>query len=89
MKQEDQRLIIAQLPRWHTDKPVWIDYRYYCPNRKRDLDNVSGYFHKVFQDAMVSKGTIPNDNWRYIRGFSDEFLLDRSNPRVEIEVRVM
>lgn len=87
MKQEDQQLIAAQLPRWKTDKPVWIEYRYFCPNRKRDLDNISGYFHKVFQDAMVSKKMIKNDDWSHIRGFQDEFYLDRNNPRVEVTVR--
>ena len=87
MKQADQHFIAAQLPRWRTQKPVWIEYRYYCPNRKKDLDNISGYFHKVFQDALVSRKVIPNDNWKYIRGFSDEFYLDRGNPRVEVEVR--
>ena len=87
MKQEDQKLIAAQLPRYHTEKPVWITYRYYCPNRKKDLDNISGYFHKIFQDAMVARRIIPNDNWKYIKGFSDEFFLDRGDPRIEVEVK--
>lgn len=86
MKQEDQRLIEHQLPAWHTEKPLWLVYKYYCPNCKKDLDNISGYFHKVFQDALVSKRIISNDSWKNIRGFSDEFMLDRGNPRVEIEL---
>lgn len=87
MKQADQKFIAAQLPRWHTEKPVWISYKYFCPNKKKDLDNISGYFHKVFQDALVQRQIIPNDSWKYIKGFSDEFFLDRSNPRVEVEVK--
>ena len=86
MKQHYQRAIAVQLPRWRTTKPVWIVYRYYCPNRKKDLDNISGFFHKVFQDALVERKVIPNDNWTYIKGFSDEFFLDRGNPRIEVEV---
>lgn len=87
MKQKDQNSIAKQLPKWHTDKPVWIFYTYYCPNRKKDLDNISGYFHKVFQDALVQKKVIPNDNWRYIKGFSDTFYIDRENPRIEVEIK--
>ena len=86
MKQRDQNLIVAQLPRWHTGKPVWIRYRYYCRNRKKDLDNISGYFHKVFQDALVKKGCIDNDGWSFVKGFQDEFFVDRYRPRVEVEV---
>ena len=86
MKQHYQRAIAVQLPRWRTTKPVWIVYKYYCPNRKKDLDNISGFFHKVFQDALVERKVIPNDNWTYIKGFSDEFFLDRGNPRIEVEV---
>lgn len=86
MKQRDQHLIASQLPRWHTDKPVWISYTFYCPDRKKDPDNVSGYFHKVFQDALVQRGIIRDDSWRYIRGFTDDFYVDKAKPRVEVEI---
>ena len=87
MKQKSQRMIAMQLPRWHAEKPIWIDYTFFCQNRKRDLDNVSGFFHKVFQDALVDRGIIPNDNWKYIKGFSDRFYVDRRYPRVEVDIR--
>lgn len=86
MKQASQKQIMAQLPRWHTDKPVTLHYRFFCSNKKRDLDNIAGYFHKVFQDALVASGVITDDGWRNIRGFSDEFFIDRRRPRIEIEV---
>lgn len=86
MKQKAQRTIAAQLPRWHTEKPVWIDYTFFCPNKKKDLDNISGFFHKVFQDALVERKVIPNDNWKYIKGFSDVFMVDRENPRIEVVI---
>lgn len=87
MKQRDQQLIASQLPRWRTEGPVRLEYRFYCPNRKKDLDNISGYFHKVFQDALVMRGVIPDDGWRYIRGFSDDFFVDKANPRIEIDIK--
>lgn len=90
MKQKDQDLISAyilqQLHRVHIDKPVFIKYKFFEPNKKRDLDNISGYFHKVFQDALVSVGVVLNDSWHYIVGFSDEFYVDNKNPRIEITI---
>lgn len=86
MKRRDQASIKAQLPRIRYDGPMQLKYRFYCKDRRRDLDNISGYFHKIFQDAMVERGIIPDDGWRYIRGFSDEFVLDRNNPRIEVDI---
>lgn len=86
MKQKDQKMIEQQIPRFHTDGPIRIQYDFYCPDRKKDLDNISGYFHKIFQDALVQAGAIPGDGWRYIKGFSDTFHLDPKRPRVEITI---
>lgn len=54
---------------------------------RTDLDNISGYYHKVFQDALVDQKIIPNDNPSYIVGYKDTFLLDRLRPRTEIVIR--
>lgn len=86
MKRRDQTEIAAQLPRRKINTPIRLHYRYYCRTRRRDLDNISGYFHKVFQDALVERGLIPDDSWRHVIGFSDSFTLDRKNPRIEIEI---
>lgn len=87
MKRRDQKEIAMQIPRFHMDGPVWIDYAYFCPNRRKDLDNIAGYFHKVFQDALVERHVIPDDDWKHVVGFSDRFYLDRANPRIEVTVR--
>lgn len=84
MKQRDQNLIAWQLPGFHTDRPVFLRYRFYCPNKRRDKDNVSGYFHKIFQDALVQMHCIPDDGWDNIVGYMDEFYIDRNNPRIEV-----
>ena len=86
MKQEDQRLIYYALPRFKASGPLFIRYHFFEPNTKRDKDNISGYFHKIFQDALVQRGIIPNDGWKYIDGFSDYFYIDKSRPRVEVEL---
>ena len=91
MKQENQRKIIKILRRdllgLHIQKPIEITYKFYELNRKRDLDNISAFAHKVIQDALVKAGTIENDGWKHIRGFSDEFYVDSENPRIEITLR--
>lgn len=90
MKQECQEeislYINTQLHKIHILKPVYIKYKFYEPNKKRDLDNISGFFHKIFQDALVKCGVIQNDSWQYIVGFSDEFFVDNKCPRIEIEI---
>ena len=78
--------IMQQLRKVHIDKPVFIRYRFFEPNKKRDLDNISGYFHKVFQDSLVYNNVIHNDSWQYITGFQDIFDVDNKHPRIEVEI---
>lgn len=90
MKQTDQLRIVKDLRRQLRGRkiiaPVFLRYQYFEKNRRRDLDNISGYFHKVFQDALVAGHVLPNDSWTYIVGFSDDFFVDRKNPRIEVEI---
>ena len=90
MKQNDQRAIefhlSKQLRKVHIDVPVRLKYTFWEPNKKRDLDNISGYFHKVFQDSLVARGILHNDSWHYITGFSDDSYVDNKDPRIEIEI---
>lgn len=89
MKKKDQRRIIQYLPKVRFKKPVYIRYVFYEPNRRRDKDNISSYFHKIFQDACVQAGVLKNDGWKEIEGFSDEFHVDQKYPRIEIYMEVM
>ena len=79
--------LLNQHKKLHLDKPIYIHYKFYEPNKKRDLDNISGFFHKVFQDALVHCGIIHNDSWHYIVGFSDEFFVDNHRPRIEVIIQ--
>lgn len=86
MKQKDQRTICHYLPEVRFKKKIFIEYNFFEPNSKRDKDNISGYFHKVFQDALVQAGCIPNDGWKEIRGMTDYFEIDKRNPRIEVVI---
>ncbi|MCC2232631.1 hypothetical protein LKD81_16815 [Lachnospiraceae bacterium CLA-AA-H215] len=90
MKQQDQSTLIASLRPVLRQKgiryPIYIRYHFYEPSARRDKDNISGYFHKIFQDALVVGGWLPDDSWDYITGFSDAFSVDKENPHIEIDI---
>ena len=62
-----------------------IDFKWYEPNRRRDPSNVCAGGRKFILDALVGIGVLKNDNWK-VKDFSDEFFVDKENPRVEIRI---
>ena len=62
---------ISHLPRMQ--KPVWIDFLWTEKNNRRDYDNISSAGRKFILDALVSNGKLPDDNRKYVVGFSDSF----------------
>lgn len=88
MKKEAESIVMAYARKCmrnvQVKEPVALHYKYYEINEKRDLDNISGFFHKIFQDAIVRCGILKNDGWKNIRGFTDEFYVDKNKPRIEI-----
>ncbi len=90
LKKDAQKLVCAeirqQLRGLHIGGSVFLTYRFYEPNRKRDLDNVFAGASKVIQDALVACEVLVNDSQRYIRGFTTLFDVDSNDPRIEIEI---
>lgn len=66
------------------DRPAYIQYTFYEPNKGRDKDNIAGFAHKVIQDALVATRILKDDGWDYITGFSDDFKIDKKEPRIEV-----
>ena len=64
---------------------VRLKFNWYEPNKRRDYDNIA-FAKKFVLDALQANSTISGDGWKYIKGFSDEFFVDKKNPRVEIEI---
>ena len=64
---------------------VKLAFRWYEPNRKRDLDNIC-FAKKFILDALVASGIIEADSWRCVVGFTDEFFMDKENPRIEVDI---
>lgn len=66
--------------------PIRLHFHWYCPNRKKDPDNIS-FAKKFLLDGMVCAGLIPNDGWKHIGGFDgDDFTVDKENPRVIVTI---
>ena len=79
---------ILKLPKM---EKIILHYRLYPKSRRlTDLDNVISVHSKFFQDALVELGIIPDDDYRYIIGSTQEFgEVDKDNPRVEIKIKVI
>lgn len=88
--QRDEKAVITairhQLRGLHLEAPVWLHYHFYEWNRLRDWDNVTGYAHKVIQDALVKAGVLVDDKPKFVVGFDDDFQYDKKNPRIEVEI---
>lgn len=93
MKKEAQDLCywqaMQQLKNIRIRKPVIIHYIWYEKNTRRDLDNISGFGHKVIQDALVKAQVLKDDGWKEVAGYTDTFAVDRENPRIVIMLEVV
>lgn len=68
------------------NKPCRVHFYYQEQTAKRDLDNISGFAHKVLLDALVSMGILPNDTQKWVVGFTDNFFIgDKDLIKVVIE----
>lgn len=86
---KSEKVIIGELQKQCRDiliPPVTLCYTFYEPNKRRDKDNIAGFFHKVFQDSLVKAGLLENDGWEFIEGFHDYFEVDKGEPRIEVKI---
>ena len=66
-------------------KNVRLEFLWKEPNRRRDPSNVR-HGDAFILDGMVEAGVIKNDTQRYVKGFKDEFCVDKENPGVWIYI---
>jgi Holliday junction resolvase RusA-like endonuclease len=64
-------------------RPVTVTITWYCPNKRKDKDNVMAGCKFIF-DAMQVVGLIKNDGWNQVAGIVPRFEVDPENPRVEV-----
>lgn len=91
MKRQSQQVVILAAKKYlrgfHPQGAVVMDYVWFEKNRRRDKDNVSSFGRKCIQDGLVQAGVLKNDGWAQIDSFSDTFVVDSKNPRVEVTIR--
>lgn len=64
--------------------PCKLKFTWYTKDKREDPDNIASA-KKFVLDGFQAAGLLENDTHKYIRGFVDEFEIDKVNPRVEIE----
>lgn len=93
MKKKAQNLIIANYRSNAINDgnkiklPCTIEFKWYEKTRRRDIDNITGYGHKVILDSLVKNGVLKDDNQKNICKINDEVYTDNKNPRIEITIR--
>lgn len=64
---------------------VKLAFRWYCKDKRQDPDNIC-FAKKFIFDALVTNAVIEADGWRCVIGFTDDFFLDKENPRIEVDI---
>lgn len=59
-----------------TDKPIIVHFVWHEKTKRRDSDNIASA-KKYILDAMQTSGVIPNDNRKYVKGFTDVIVDDK------------
>lgn len=86
MKRDAQSKVIAAAKGARKMKaPVDVNIIFIEPNMRRDKDNI-GTGWKFILDGLVQAGVIENDNWKWIRNITPDFKLNRTNPRIIVEL---
>lgn len=68
------------------EMPVKLSFDWYCNSRRVDPDN-RAFSRKYIFDGMQKASLIKNDNWKFTTHWTDTFLVDKDNPRVEVYER--
>jgi Holliday junction resolvase RusA-like endonuclease len=89
MKKKAERIITYYINQQLKDVSIKgkarLEFRWYEANKRRDLDNIC-FAKKFILDALVSNQVIFADSWKGVVGFTDEFFIDKQNPRIEVDI---
>lgn len=91
MKKKYERVaneaIKSQLKGLRIKEQVFIEYVYYEADKRRDKSNINAFAVKIIEDALQDCGILKNDGWDNIAGYSQYFMIDKKNPRIEVIIR--
>ena len=87
-KAETNRAALEFASQWDGTKPktpVEVKISWWRKNRRTDPDNMV-FAKKFILDGMVQAGILENDGWNHVLAFTEDWGVDKDNPRVEIEL---
>jgi len=67
-------------------KKVDVIIDWYVPSKREDKDNII-FAKKFLLDGLVEAGKLKNDGWSEIGAFTEDVLIDKQNPRIEVSLR--
>lgn len=86
MKDEWDALVVQSVKMarlGHFTEPITIEFHWYEPNKKRDIDNVA-FAKKFILDGLQKSGVLTGDSYRWVKGFSDHFHYEKDKEGVKI-----
>lgn len=89
MKQRNEKAVLKAIHGTKLQKvnkyPVALNITWYEPNSKRDIDNIC-FAVKFIQDGLVKAGILENDGQKQIERIVHTVMVDKLNPRIEVEI---
>lgn len=84
-KEATERVVVAARHLVPMQKGVQVSITWIESNMRRDRDNIR-FGAKFVLDGLVQAGIIENDGWTWIEGISDTYRVNKTNPRVIVEL---
>lgn len=88
-KRDNQNIVIQAIREAKLSKvgkyPTRLKITWYEPNIKRDVDNIT-FAVKFILDALVETEILVDDSQKFVNGIEHEILVDKDNPRIEVEI---
>ena len=89
MKKDNEKIVIYYIRKSKLKKveqyPITLKITWYEKDRRRDIDNIT-FATKFIQDALVKEGILIDDSQKYINKVEHIVLVDKENPRIEVEL---
>jgi Holliday junction resolvase RusA-like endonuclease len=84
-KDAESRISLSALSLLPLPEKFTISITWYEKDSRRDWDNII-FAKKFILDALVKTGKVKNDSRKYINSGKDIVLVDKINPRIEVEL---
>lgn len=89
MKKDNEKIVIYYIRKSKLKKvkqyPITLRITWYEKDRRKDIDNIT-FATKSIQDALVKEGILIDDSQKYINKVEHIVLVDKENPRIEVEL---